>query len=81
MVLEADISVKQLRHINKHLRAKNGNPGRTSCCQGRNGEHLVVKVQVYINNKGTSSFIFNSFHKFFLIFRFHLEPVLNAMVC
>ena len=52
MVLEADISVKQLRHINKHLTAKNGNPGRTSCCQGRNGEHLVVKVQVYINNKG-----------------------------
>ena len=44
VVLEADNSVKQLRHINKHLKAENGEPGRTSNCHGRNGRHLIVKV-------------------------------------
>ena len=44
IVLEADISVRQLRHVNKHLKSENGEPGRKGNCHGKNGKNLVVKV-------------------------------------
>ena len=39
-----DVSVKQLQHVKKHLRADDGGGGQTKACHGRNGKDLIVKV-------------------------------------
>ena len=44
VVLEADVSVKQLQHVRKHLKADNGEGGQTKGCNGKNGKDLIVKV-------------------------------------
>ncbi|XP_028409973.1 mitochondrial ribosome-associated GTPase 2-like [Dendronephthya gigantea] len=44
VVLEADISIKQLRHVKKYSKAENGGNGQTKACHGKNGKHLIVKV-------------------------------------
>lgn len=44
VILEADISLKQLRHIKKYLKAEDGGSGQTKACHGRNGKDLIVKV-------------------------------------
>jgi GTP-binding protein len=44
VILEADVSVKQLRHVRKYLKAEDGGGGQTKSCHGRHGKDLVVKV-------------------------------------
>ena len=44
VILQADVSVKQLRHVRKYLKGEDGGSGQTKACHGRNGKDLIVKV-------------------------------------
>jgi GTP-binding protein len=44
VILEADVSLKQLRHVRKYLKAEDGRGGQTKACHGRNGKDLIIKV-------------------------------------
>ncbi len=45
VILEADVSLKQLRHVRKYLKAEDGTGGQTKACHGRNGKDLIIKVK------------------------------------
>ncbi|KAI6170421.1 GTP-binding subdomain and GTP-binding protein domain containing protein [Aphelenchoides bicaudatus] len=44
VILKATSKVTDLAHINSMNKAKNGEPGGTKCCHGKNAEHVVVEI-------------------------------------